>query len=261
MLNEGLGSAGDEGEFDVVPVFTDSVIHDGPALEQRFFTGFAREDDAIGRLPDGNFADVADVELAIAGAFCGEGHAAEILLADGGEQVKILADFVGEVGLGELDGDGGSEFDAADFTGIADDGSEVNFEGGAAGDTRFAFDAEQAAGVCGGSRANLKTGAAKSAIKFREIGFFFERETESAETFAERSFGIVVDAGDAAAVEIEDGERLENVVELAAGEIDADGFVAADVAEVLEVADAGLVEDDAADGEFGGDGFAGRGGA
>ena len=107
----------------------------------------------------------------------------------------------------------------------------------------------------------MQTGAAESAIEFREVGFFFEREAESAEAFAERSFGIVVDSGDAAAVEIEDGERLENVVELTAGEIDADGFVAADVAEVLEIADAGFVEDDAADGEFGGGGFAGRGGA
>ena len=260
MLNEGLGRAGDEGELDVVPVFTYGVIHDGPALEQRFFTGFAREDDAIGRLPDGNFTDVADVELAIAGAFCGESHAAEILLADGGEQVKILADFVSEVGLGELDADGGSEFDAADFAGIADDGGEVDFEGGAAGNARFAFDAEQAAGDCGGAGANLQTRATESTVEFREIGFFFEREAECAEAFAERGFGIVVDAGDAAAVKVEDGERLENVVELTAGEIDADGFVAADVAEVLEIADAGLVEDDAADGEFGG-GFAGRGGA
>ena len=169
--------------------------------------------------------------------------------------MKILADFVGEVGLGELDGDGGSELDAANFAGIADDGGEIDFESGAAGDARFAFDAEQAAGDGGGAGANLETGAAESAIKFREIGFFFEREAEGAEAFAERGFGIVVDAGDAAAVEIEDGEGLENVVELAAGEIDADGFVAADVAEVLEVADAGFVEDDAADGEFGGGGF------
>jgi hypothetical protein len=107
----------------------------------------------------------------------------------------------------------------------------------------------------------LETGAAESAVKFREIGFFFEREAECAEAFAERSFGVVVDAGDAAAIEIENGEGLENVVELPAGEIDADGFVAADVAEVLEVADAGFVEDNAADGEFGGGGFGGRGGA
>ena len=107
----------------------------------------------------------------------------------------------------------------------------------------------------------MQTRATESTVEFREIGFFFEREAECAEAFAERGFGIVVDAGDAAAVKVEDGERLENVVELTAGEIDADGFVAADVAEVLEIADAGLVEDDAADGEFGGGGFAGRGGA
>ena len=188
--------------------------------------------------------------MAIAGAFGGEGHAAEILLADGCEQVKILADFVGEVGLGELHGDGRSQFDAADFARIADDGGEIDFEGGAAGNARFAFDAEQAAGDGGGADANLETGTAESAIKSREIGFFFEREAESAEAFAERSFGIVVDAGDAAAVEIEDGEGLENVVELAAGEIDADGFVAANVADVLEVADAGFVEDDAATGSL-----------
>jgi hypothetical protein len=121
-----LGSAGDEREFDVVPVFADGVVHDGPALEERFFAGFAWQNDAIGRLPNGDFADVADVELAVAGAFGGESHAAEILLADGGEQVKILADFVSEVRLGELDGDGGSELDAADFAGIADDGGEVD---------------------------------------------------------------------------------------------------------------------------------------
>jgi hypothetical protein len=101
-----------------------------------------------------------------------------------------------------LDGDGGSELDAADFAGIADDGGEIDFEGGAAGNTRFAFDAEQAAGDGGGAASNLQTGAAEGAIKFREVGFFFEREAESAEAFAEWSFGIVVDAGDAAAVEI-----------------------------------------------------------
>ena len=98
-------------------------------------------------------------------------------------------------------------------------------------------------------------------LKIGEIGFFFEGKAEGAEAFVERGFGIVVDAGDLAAVKVEDGEGLENVVELAAGEIDADGFVAANVAEVLEIADAGFVEDDAADGEFGGGGFGGRGGA
>ena len=71
MLNEGLWSACDEREFDIVPVFTDSVVHDGPALEKRFFTGLARQNDSIGGLPDGDFADVAYVELAIAGAFSG----------------------------------------------------------------------------------------------------------------------------------------------------------------------------------------------
>ena len=32
-----------------------------------------------------------------------------------------------------MNGDGGSELDAADFAGIADDGGEIDFEGGAAG--------------------------------------------------------------------------------------------------------------------------------
>jgi hypothetical protein len=146
-----LWRACDEREFDVVPVLTDGVVHDGPALEERLITWLARQNDAIGSFPDGNFADVADVELAVAGAFGGEGHAAEILLADGGEQVKILADFVGEVGLGELDADGGSEFDAANFARIADDGGEIDFERGAARDARLAFDAEQASGDGGGS--------------------------------------------------------------------------------------------------------------
>lgn len=64
--------------------------------------------------------------------------------------------------------------------------------------------------------------------------------------------GVVACSGDAAAVEIDGGEGLEDVVELRGGEVDGDGLVAGDGAGVLEEADAVFVESDASDGEEGG---------
>src|SRR5216683_2970762 len=37
LLNEGMRRAGDKRQLHVVPIFTNSVVHDGPALQQRFF--------------------------------------------------------------------------------------------------------------------------------------------------------------------------------------------------------------------------------
>ena len=50
----------------------------------------------------------------------------------------------------------------------------------------------------------------------------------------------VGDARDAAAIQIENRKRLEDVVELAGGERDGDRFIAADTTDVLEITDAVL---------------------
>ncbi len=63
--------------------------------------------------------------------------------------------------------------------------------------------------------------------------------------------GVVIDSGDVTAGEVEGGQRFEDIVELGTGEIDVDRLVAANAAEMLEVANAVFVEDDATDREVG----------
>ena len=82
------------------------------------------------------------------------------------------------------------------------------------------------------------------------MGSVAEGEGERLELLLERRGGVVAGAGDAAAVEVDGGEGLEDVVELGGGEVDGDGLVAGDAAGVLEEADAVFVEGDAGDGEL-----------
>ncbi len=97
--------------------------------------------------------------------------------------------------------------------------------------------------------ADFDAGAADGGVEVGGGGVVVEGEREGFELLVERRGGVVAGAGDAAAVEVDGGEGLENVVELAAGEVDGDGGVAGDVAGVLEEADAVFVEGDAGDGE------------
>src|SRR5271154_2264983 len=90
-------------------------------------------------------------------------------------------------------------------------------------------------------------------ILTREAGG--ERQAQGLEALFERGDGVVVDAGDASAAEVDHGERLERVIELRRGEINSNLLRAGDAAGVLEVSHAVLVEDDAAHGETGGGGF------
>ena len=57
-------------------------------------------------------------------------------------------------------------------------------------------------------------------------------------------------AGNSAAVEIEHGKRLQHVIELTTGEINLDCLVAANLAEVFEVANSGLIKNDATYGQL-----------
>ena len=75
--------------------------------------------------------------------------------------MEILADLMSEVRFGELDIDGGGQLDAVDFTGVADDGGQVDFERGAASDACFAFHAEQATRDRAASGSDLQAGASE----------------------------------------------------------------------------------------------------
>jgi hypothetical protein len=105
-----------------------------------FLTG---ENDAVGGLPDGHFADVADVEIAIAGASGGEGHAANILIAGRGDEAEVAADFQFKIAVENADGGGGIQVDAADFTGVGDEGDFLGFDGEGGAGASFSFDAEE----------------------------------------------------------------------------------------------------------------------
>ena len=66
LLDERLRRAGDQRQLDVGPVLAQRVVDDGPALEERLARRLGRNDQPIGRLPDGDGADVADEQVAIA---------------------------------------------------------------------------------------------------------------------------------------------------------------------------------------------------
>ncbi len=93
-------------------------------------------------------------------------------------------------------------------------------------------------------------GSAECGVEVGGGGVLVESEWEGLELLLEGRGGVVAGSGDAAAVEVDGGEGLEDVVELSSGEVDGDGLVAGDAAGVFKEADAVLVEGDAGDGEL-----------
>ena len=92
-LDETLRSTRNQGELHVVPVGANGVIHYSPALDDCAAVGFAREDHAVGGLPDRHFADVADVELALALAESIECEVAQASGMRGRQQLEIAIEF------------------------------------------------------------------------------------------------------------------------------------------------------------------------
>ncbi len=95
-------------------------------------------------------------------------------------------------------------------------------------------------------------GSADGGVEIGCGGVIAEGEGKGFELLLQGCRGVVAGSGDAAAVEVDGGEGLEDVVELGGGEVDGDGLVAGDVARVLEEAYAVLVEGYSGDGELGG---------
>ena len=110
---------------------------------------------------------------------------------------------------------------------------------------------EDAAGEGRTGAADFDVRSAEGGVEVGGCGVFAEREWEGFELLIEGRGGVVTCAGDAASVEVDGGEGLEDVVELRGGEVDGDGLVAGDVARVLEEAYAVFVEGYSGDGELG----------
>src|SRR5208337_4960416 len=92
--------------------------------------------------------------------------------------------------------------------------------------------------------------ATQGAKKLGLGGAFSESQPKSGETAGEGRLGVIVDARNTADGEVEDGEGLEDIVELGTGEVNVDVLRATNRAKVLEETDAVLVEDDPADREL-----------
>ena len=97
---------------------------------------------------------------------------------------------------------------------------------------------------------DLDARAADGVVEVDGGGVFAEAERQGLELLLQRRGGVVARAGDAAAAEVDGGERLQDVVQLCGGEVNGDGLVAGDAAGVLEEADAVFVERDAGDGKL-----------
>lgn len=94
---------------------------------------------------------------------------------------------------------------------------------------------------------DFDAGAANGGVEVGGGGVVAERDRQVLELLLERCGGVVTDSGDAASVEVDGGEGLEDIVELVGSEREVDGGVAADVPGVLEKAYAVFVEGNVGD--------------
>ena len=101
--------------------------------------------DSVSAFPHRHFADIADQQIALAFAGGGDGHAADILIAGGGDEAEIFSDFVIHIFLGDADAGGRIKIEHADFPAVADDGNLIDRDFLIAFDGNLALvDAEQA---------------------------------------------------------------------------------------------------------------------
>jgi hypothetical protein len=121
----------------------------------------------------------------------------------------------------------------------------------AAGNAGFPLDAQQPASDRVGSVAHLQARAAQGAEKFRQRRFVVGGNAQVAQLPLDGSGRSVCHARDAPTAEIQNGKRLQHVVELPGGERDGDFLVVAHAPQVFEVTDTVLIENHALDGQIG----------
>ncbi len=248
LLHKRLRRSCHQRQLDVLPVFSDRVVDDGPALQQRL--AFVRDHDSISALPHRDFADVADQQIALALAGGGDGHAAHVLIAGGGDEAEIFSHFIIHIFLGHANTGGWIQIEDADFSAVADDGNLINGDFLVAFDGNLALvDAEKASRGGFRAAADFEARAAQGIQKLGRGWVLAYGQMQGAETPLEGSVRVVADAGDASLAEIEDGQGLQHVIQLRGGELYVYVLAVAHPAGVLEVADAVLVENDAGYGQ------------
>ena len=175
-----------------------------------------------------------------------------LLALRGGKQREILVEVAAQAAIENAHAGRPGEFEGANRARIAHYGEKSALDGVASGrllgPLLVAHDATGNRGRAG--PADFDARAAQGSIEVFGRGLVVEPQRDVLELLFERRGGVVADAGDAASAEVERGEGLERVVELRGGEVNGDGLIAGDAARVLEVADAILVENDAADGQL-----------
>ena len=95
--------------------------------------------------------------------------------------------------------------------------------------------------------ADLEMGAAQRVEQLWQRRPIADRQAQRTEPLANRRLGVIGNPVDAAVSQIKHSQRIHHVVELRAGEVDADRFVPANLPEMFEVADAVLVQYDSTD--------------
>lgn len=255
VLDEGDGAAGDEGKLDVRPVGIGLVFHQGPTLELGFGFGVGWENEAVGGFPDGGFDDVADGDVAIALASEVDDDRFFVLVARLGQSGEGLGEFGLKFGVFEVDGADLVEVDGLD--GVlgeeVEDGKLDDFFVVILGGAGFHFDAQNGSChlfFCAEVEGNF--GAAELVEEIVEGRVFGEVDLERGESFVDGVLGRIRDVGDGAMIEVLEDEGFEDVVDLVGFEAKFGGGVVVNDAGVLEVADAGGVEDDELDGNGGG---------
>ena len=164
------------------------------------------------------------------------------MIAHGRDGREVPSDFLVEIAFGDVDRHARIERDRCHVAGVAHERQRVDGRDGAVGAAIDALDAQKTADDACRRRADFEPGASKRGKKLRPRREFAERQPQRAEPPIERRIRVVADASHAAAVQIQRRQRLQHVVELAAGEIDRDLLVASHLAEVLEVANTALVQ-------------------
>ena len=141
---------------------------------------------------------------------------AEALAAVVGEELEVAVDVSLEGGVKQANVGGGGKLEGADGSGVGDYGDETLLGGGLVVGWRRGdgFEVEQATGDGGSGGVDFYAGAFDGLVEVGGGGVFGECEREGLELLREGRGGVVGGSGDAAAVEVDGGERLEDIVEL-----------------------------------------------
>ena len=223
LLQERLRRAGHERQLDVGPVLADGVVHDRPALQPRLLTRRFRQHQAVGGLPDRHLADVADEETPCAGAGGVQHHAPDVRVPAGCDDARYRPISSRRSLLADADVTSASSPDAAHRADVGDHRQRVHLLGAAVDGSRLSLHAQQPA--VDDALPAIRTSDARAAervVELQRVRPRAERHAQRAQPLVDGRHRVVVDRRDLAVVEIQRRQRLQHVVQLAAGELDGD---------------------------------------